>query len=80
MSRKDTMSKLFPGAYEELINEDIAWLETNTEPPSLERGHIIGVLRQSVREYRVRGYGEAMSRTGPHYSPQLPTESTERTP
>ena len=40
---------LFPRAYEELIQEDIEWLEANS-PSELERGHIVAVLRQSVSE------------------------------
>lgn len=59
-------SQLFPEAYEELINEDIAWLEKNS-PSELERGHIVAVLQQSVKEYRERGYMEAMCHEGPIY-------------
>ena len=53
-------TNLFPDAYEELVNEDIKWLEENTEG-SLERGHIFQILKSSVREYRERGYMEAMT-------------------
>ena len=34
---------------------------------SLERDHILAVLEFSKREYRLRGYDEAMSKAGPHY-------------
>lgn len=61
-------TNLFPGAYEELIKEDIVWLEDNTER-SLERSHIIEVLKHAVKEYRIRGYDEAMTETGPHIEP-----------
>ena len=37
-------------AYEELIDQDIDWLVKNTMP-SLERDHIITVLRDSVDTY-----------------------------
>ena len=37
-------------SYEELINQDIEWLVKNTEQ-SLERDHIISVLKDSVDIY-----------------------------
>jgi hypothetical protein len=37
-------------AYEELINQDIEWLIKNTDQ-SLERDHIISVLKDSVDIY-----------------------------
>lgn len=36
--------------YEELINQDIEWLVKNTDQ-SLERDHIIGILKDSVNIY-----------------------------
>ena len=57
---------LFPRFYDQLVDEDIEWLKTNA-PDSLERKHILAVLEFSKREYRLRGYDEAMSKTGPHY-------------
>ena len=40
-------------AYQKLIDEDIAWLER--QPRSLERDHVIDVLRASVEhEYPTR--------------------------
>lgn len=60
---------LFPRAYDQLVNEDIEWLKANS-PDCLERDHILHVLEFSKREYRVRGYDEAMHKTGPHYSNQ----------
>jgi len=69
-------SPLFPGAYEELVEEDIAWL-TKVAPQSLERGHIIEVLKESVLEYRERGYMEDMTRTGWRY--QAKTEPPKKT-
>jgi len=56
---------LLPHAYEKLCEEDISWLEANS-PASLEREHIIVIIRHSMAEYRARGYDEAMSHTGPH--------------
>jgi hypothetical protein len=50
---------LFPEAYEELVEEDIKWLEDNTER-SLERGHIISILRENVKYYKKTGYMQAM--------------------
>lgn len=59
---------LFPSYYEKLVEEDIEWLKENIpDDNSLELNHIINILRFSVREYRLRGYNEAMSKTGPHY-------------
>ncbi len=67
---------LFPHAYERLVNEDIEWLKANA-PDSLERDHILAVLNFSMREYRVRGYDEAMHKTGPHWIPnKVATQST----
>lgn len=60
---------LFPSAYDKLIDEDIDWLKANA-PDSLERDHILIVLDFSKREYRARGYDEAMHRTGPHWAPK----------
>ncbi len=40
-------SKLNKFAYEQLINEDIEWI--NTMPRTLEREHIIDVLKYSVK-------------------------------
>lgn len=57
---------LFPRFYDQLVDEDIEWLKTNA-PDCLERKHILAVLEFSKREYRLRGYDEAMSKTGPHY-------------
>ena len=57
---------MFPRFYDQLVDEDIEWLKTNA-PDSLERDHILAVLEFSKREYRLRGYDEAMSKTGPHY-------------
>ena len=37
-------------SYEELINRDIEWLVKNTDQ-SLERDHIIGILKDSVDIY-----------------------------
>ena len=54
---------LHPGAYEALIDEDIEWLR-HVAHPGLERDHIINVLRQSVDEYRERGWMEDMTHTG----------------
>ena len=67
-------SPLFPGAYKELVDEDITWLEANA-PGSLERGHIVAVLMQSVEEYRERGYMEDMMREGWRY--KKPTTESE---
>ena len=53
-------TNLFPEAYEDLVNEDIEWLQKNTEP-CIERGHIVQLLKASVKEYRDRGYMEAMT-------------------
>jgi len=39
--------KLNKTKYEQLINEDIAWLKTKC-PRTLEREHIIDVLRASI--------------------------------
>ena len=55
-------TNLFPHVYEELIIEDIEWLQKNTKS-SLEQRHIISVLNDSAREYRDRGYMEAMTGT-----------------
>lgn len=63
---------LFPHAYERLIDEDIEWLKANA-PDSLERDHILAVLDFSKREYRARGYDEAMHKTGPHWTPVAAT-------
>jgi hypothetical protein len=60
---------LFPRAYEKLVDEDIDWLKANA-PDTLERDHIIAVLNFSKREYRLRGYDEAMRGTGPHWAAQ----------
>jgi len=57
---------LYPEAYEELVNGDIAWLKKNTEP-CLEQNHIIAVLKHSVKEYEARGYMESMCHEGPVY-------------
>lgn len=57
---------LFPRFYDQLVDEDIEWLKANA-PDSLERDHILAVLEFSKREYRLRGYDEAMSKAGPHY-------------
>ena len=62
----DMSCNLFPRFYDQLVDEDIEWLKTNA-PDSLERDHILAVLEFSKREYRLRGYDEAMSKTGPHY-------------
>lgn len=64
---------LFPQAYEQMINDDIMWLEYHAED-SLERGHIIAVLKQSVEEYRERGYEEDMYHTGWRHEKKLNTE------
>jgi hypothetical protein len=53
-------TNLFPRAYEKLILEDKEWLISNTAD-TLERQHIIAVLDSSTKEYRDRGYMEAMS-------------------
>lgn len=58
---------LFPRAYDKLVDEDIEWLKANA-PDTLERDHILAVLDFSKREYRLRGYDEAMARTGPHHT------------
>lgn len=58
---------LFPKAYEKLVNEDIEWLKENTSD-TLERKHIISIMKHSVREYNVRGYMEDMRHEGPHYN------------
>lgn len=50
---------LFPHAYDKLIQEDIDWLENNA-PETIERDHIILVLKHSAKQYRERGYSEAM--------------------
>lgn len=60
---------LLPHAYERLVDEDIEWLMANTQD-TLERDHILAVLDFSKREYRLRGYDEAMHKTGPHYQQQ----------
>jgi len=52
---------LYPEAYEKLLEEDKQWLLANS-PDSLERQHIILVMEASAREYRSRGYDEAMRR------------------
>ena len=44
------VSKLNKNAYEQLIQEDIDWLEKHTED-TLEQNHIIAVLKDSVRFY-----------------------------
>lgn len=62
----DMSCNLFPRFYDQLVDEDIEWLKTNA-PDCLERKHILAVLEFSKREYRLRGYDEAMSKTGPHY-------------
>lgn len=36
-------------AYQELVDEDIAWLER--QPRTLERDHVIEIVRQSVAMY-----------------------------
>jgi len=59
---------LLPRAYDKLVDEDIEWLKASA-PDTLERQHILDVLDFSKREYRLRGYDEAMSRTGPHFTP-----------
>jgi len=48
-------------AYEKLLEENKQWLLANS-PDSLEREHIIAVMEASAREYRNRGYDEAMRR------------------
>lgn len=40
-------SRMNRSAYNELIDEDTAWLQKEA-PPSLERSHIVCVLEQSV--------------------------------
>ena len=62
----DMSCNMFPRFYDQLVDEDIEWLKTNA-PGSLERDHLLAVLEFSKREYRLRGYDEAMSKTGPHY-------------
>lgn len=52
---------LYPAAYEKLLEENKQWLLANS-PDSLEREHIIAVMEASAREYRNRGYDEAMRR------------------
>ena len=43
-------TKLNKSAYQKLIYEDIDWLKKNT-PHTLERDHIIQVLRDSIDRY-----------------------------
>ncbi len=69
-------SPLFPRAYEELVNEDIAWLEANA-PSCLERGHIVAILQQSVNEYRERGYMEDMTHEGWRYKSETETPNKQ---
>lgn len=62
---------LLPHAYDQLVNEDIEWLKASA-PDTLERDHILAVLDFSKREYRLRGYDEAMRKSGPHYQKDPP--------
>lgn len=50
--------QLFPRAYDELIDEDIAWLKeaAGKDNPSLELRHILVVLEKSKEDYRA-SYG-----------------------
>lgn len=43
------VSKLTHDVYQKLIDENIAWLESM--PRTLERDHIIGIVKDSVRFY-----------------------------
>lgn len=56
------MTNLFPHVYEQLIEENTDWLmaETKHIAHSLERDHIISIMNHSAKEYRDRGYDEAM--------------------
>jgi hypothetical protein len=46
-------------AFQQLIAEDIAWLEA--QPRTLEREHIIGIVRESERYYYVDAQDGAIS-------------------
>ncbi|HAM42001.1 MAG TPA: hypothetical protein DCP69_11920 [Candidatus Omnitrophica bacterium] len=52
------MSALNREAYQRIIEEDIGWL--NTHPRTLERDHIVHVLRWSITEL----YPKSIFRTG----------------
>ncbi|BBE51170.1 hypothetical protein OYT1_ch1623 [Ferriphaselus amnicola] len=56
-------TNLFPHVYERLIKENTDWLLDATKhiENSLEREHIISIMNHSAKEYRERGYEEAMS-------------------
>jgi hypothetical protein len=43
------MIQLGHDAYKQLIEEDIAWLLKNNSEPSLEKDHIVEVLRGSIK-------------------------------
>lgn len=51
-------TKLTRSAYEDLIEQDVARVEKEM-PDSLERNHVIGVLRHSVEHYYPSDCGEA---------------------
>jgi hypothetical protein len=59
-------TNVFPHIYEEMIDQDIKWLDENLKEDAhkggLEYGHIIAIFRDSAKEYRERGYDEAMAR------------------
>lgn len=51
--------------YEELINQDIEWLVKNTDQ-SLERDHIISVLKDSVNIYYGNIIGNSVNEMNPN--------------
>lgn len=51
--------------YEELINQDIEWLVKNTDQ-SLERDHIISVLKDSVNIYYGNIIGNPVNEMNPN--------------
>jgi hypothetical protein len=51
-------SKLTRAAFQQLIAEDIAWLEA--QPRTLEREHVIMCVRESERYYYVEAQDEAI--------------------
>lgn len=67
-------SKLTRAAYRQLIGEDIAWLEA--QPRTLERDHIIAIVRESERYYYDSAQAEAVGAV--HTRALRPLDERER--
>jgi len=67
-------SKLTRSAFKELITQDIAWLEA--QPRTLEREHVIQIVRESERYYYDEAQDEAIKEARHHAL--RPLEERER--